>query len=51
LKIPPLELDRGEVSIVPVAADRIVEHFDVIQDIPPGILAGFIDLAPDPLAL
>ena len=29
----------------------VVEHFDVIEHIPPFLRAGFVDAPPDPLAL
>jgi hypothetical protein len=41
LKPLPLELNRREATIVAMTPNRIVEHFNIIEDVLAGVFAGF----------
>tara|TARA_R100000963_G_C4553072_1_gene45173 strand:- start:124 stop:348 length:225 start_codon:yes stop_codon:yes gene_type:complete len=47
----PLEIDWRQHSVPRVLALRVVEHFDVVEHVPPGFLARPVSPTPDPLAL
>lgn len=46
-----LELYRRNAARCVVATFEVVEHLDVIKDISPGILSGWVDLTTNPFAL
>lgn len=45
------ELDRRSVAGGAVAPLGVVEHFDVVEDVGAGVVAGRVDLSTDSLAL
>ena len=47
----PFELDRRQHSVSNMLSLWVVEHFNILENVLPGLCAGFVDFPPDALPL
>ena len=47
IELSVFEIDRRQHTVSDMFAFRVIEHFDVVEDVLSGLLAGFICSTPD----